>query len=211
VLSCRQRTPRELSFLVEKNDEDQKIEQDGIKPEDKAHKAATKIQASFRGHITRKKLKGEKKGEAQAAEADAGEQKEPAPAADAAAREGDGAAEAAPGAGPQAEEPGAAGDAASEEKKGEGGPGAAPAAEEKAASADTSSSSKADDGLKEEPKPARRALPPATAAARHLPRCRGRRRRPASHGASVDETKPKESARQDEGKEEEREADQEHA
>uniref|UniRef100_A0A3Q3LSU0 Neuromodulin n=1 Tax=Labrus bergylta TaxID=56723 RepID=A0A3Q3LSU0_9LABR len=27
------------------------------KPEDKAHKAATKIQASFRGHITRKKMK----------------------------------------------------------------------------------------------------------------------------------------------------------
>ncbi|KAJ4935519.1 hypothetical protein JOQ06_017051 [Pogonophryne albipinna] len=45
---------------VEKNeDADQKIEQDGTtnKPEDKAHKAATKIQASFRGHITRKKMK----------------------------------------------------------------------------------------------------------------------------------------------------------
>uniref|UniRef100_A0A3Q3W557 Neuromodulin n=1 Tax=Mola mola TaxID=94237 RepID=A0A3Q3W557_MOLML len=45
---------------VEKNEEaDQKIEQDGTinKPEDKAHKAATKIQASFRGHITRKKMK----------------------------------------------------------------------------------------------------------------------------------------------------------
>uniref|UniRef100_A0A3B5KDI4 Neuromodulin n=1 Tax=Takifugu rubripes TaxID=31033 RepID=A0A3B5KDI4_TAKRU len=56
-----------VSFLylqVEKNeDADQKIEQDGTtnKPEDKAHKAATKIQASFRGHITRKKMKdGEK-------------------------------------------------------------------------------------------------------------------------------------------------------
>lgn len=49
---------------MEKNEEaDQKIEQDGTtnKPEDKAHKAATKIQASFRGHITRKKMKdGEK-------------------------------------------------------------------------------------------------------------------------------------------------------
>ncbi|KAJ6662232.1 hypothetical protein lerEdw1_012395 [Lerista edwardsae] len=61
---------------VEKNDDiDQKIEQDGIKPEDKAHKAATKIQASFRGHITRKKLKGEKKGDAQT-DVEAGEKKE---------------------------------------------------------------------------------------------------------------------------------------
>nr|KAF6382022.1 growth associated protein 43 [Pipistrellus kuhlii] len=51
MLCCMRRTKQ-----VEKNDEDQKIEQDGIKPEDKAHKAATKIQASFRGHITRKKL-----------------------------------------------------------------------------------------------------------------------------------------------------------
>uniref|UniRef100_A0AAY4B5L5 Neuromodulin n=1 Tax=Denticeps clupeoides TaxID=299321 RepID=A0AAY4B5L5_9TELE len=43
---------------VEKNeDADLKIEQDGNKPEDKAHKAATKIQASFRGHIIRKKMK----------------------------------------------------------------------------------------------------------------------------------------------------------
>lgn len=53
-----------LDLQVEKNEEaDQKIEQDGTtnKPEDKAHKAATKIQASFRGHITRKKMKdGEK-------------------------------------------------------------------------------------------------------------------------------------------------------
>ncbi|KAG5837273.1 hypothetical protein ANANG_G00237540 [Anguilla anguilla] len=47
---------------VEKNeDADLKIEQDANKPEDKAHKAATKIQASFRGHIIRKKLKDEKK------------------------------------------------------------------------------------------------------------------------------------------------------
>lgn len=58
---------------VEKNeDADQKIEQDGTtnKPEDKAHKAATKIQASFRGHITRKKMKGdeeEKDGDSPAA------------------------------------------------------------------------------------------------------------------------------------------------
>lgn len=64
-------------WKVEKNDDiDQKIEQDGIKPEDKAHKAATKIQASFRGHITRKKLKGEKKGDGQTIDAEAGEKKE---------------------------------------------------------------------------------------------------------------------------------------
>uniref|UniRef100_A0ACB8FH36 Uncharacterized protein n=1 Tax=Sphaerodactylus townsendi TaxID=933632 RepID=A0ACB8FH36_9SAUR len=63
--------------MVEKNDDiDQKIEQDGIKPEEKAHKAATKIQASFRGHITRKKLKGEKKGDAQTIDGEAGEKKE---------------------------------------------------------------------------------------------------------------------------------------
>ncbi|CAB1347686.1 unnamed protein product [Coregonus sp. 'balchen'] len=44
--------------LVEKNEEaDQEIKQDEKKPEDKAHKAATKIQASFRGHILRKKMK----------------------------------------------------------------------------------------------------------------------------------------------------------
>lgn len=47
---------------VEKNEEaDQEIKQDGNKPEETVHKAATKIQASFRGHITRKKMKdGEK-------------------------------------------------------------------------------------------------------------------------------------------------------
>ncbi|XP_043929060.1 neuromodulin [Protopterus annectens] len=56
MLCCMRRTKQ-----VEKNeDADQKIDQDTNKPEDKAHKAATKIQASFRGHITRKKLKGEK-------------------------------------------------------------------------------------------------------------------------------------------------------
>uniref|UniRef100_A0A3B3V2S0 Neuromodulin n=1 Tax=Poecilia latipinna TaxID=48699 RepID=A0A3B3V2S0_9TELE len=63
-----------LASQVEKNeDADQKIEQDGTpnKPEDKAHKAATKIQASFRGHITRKKMKDgeeEKDGDSPAAE-----------------------------------------------------------------------------------------------------------------------------------------------
>uniref|UniRef100_A0A8P0SFM9 Neuromodulin n=1 Tax=Canis lupus familiaris TaxID=9615 RepID=A0A8P0SFM9_CANLF len=161
---------------VEKNDEDQKIEQDGIKPEDKAHKAATKIQASFRGHITRKKLKGEKKGDAQAAEAEAKE-KDEAPVADGLEKkEGEGAtpSEAAPASGPKPEEPGKAGETPSEEKKGEGAPDAAteqgapqaPApSEEKAGSAETESatkastdnspSSKAEDApAKEEPKQA---------------------------------------------------------
>ncbi|MED6286459.1 hypothetical protein CHARACLAT_006296 [Characodon lateralis] len=69
MLCCIRRTKP-----VEKNeDADQKIEQDGTpnKPEDKAHKAATKIQASFRGHITRKKMKDgeeEKEGDSPAAE-----------------------------------------------------------------------------------------------------------------------------------------------
>lgn len=64
---------------MEKNEEaDQKIEQDGTtnKPEDKAHKAATKIQASFRGHITRKKMKDgeeEKEGDSPAAAEEATE------------------------------------------------------------------------------------------------------------------------------------------
>lgn len=64
---------------MEKNEEaDQKIEQDGTtnKPEDKAHKAATKIQASFRGHITRKKMKDgeeEKEGDTPAATEEATE------------------------------------------------------------------------------------------------------------------------------------------
>ncbi|MBV96111.1 Neuromodulin, partial [Eschrichtius robustus] len=162
--------------LVEKNDEDQKIEQDGIKPEDKAHKAATKIQASFRGHITRKKLKGEKKGDTPAAEAEANE-KDQAPVTDGAEKkEGEGStpAEAAPAAGPKPEDTGKAGETPSEEQKGEGAPDAAteqaaPQApdpsEEKAGSAETESatkastdnspSSKAEDApAKEEPKQA---------------------------------------------------------
>uniref|UniRef100_A0A673ZKP0 Neuromodulin n=1 Tax=Salmo trutta TaxID=8032 RepID=A0A673ZKP0_SALTR len=53
MLCCIRRTKP-----VEKNEEaDQEIKQDEKKPEDKAHKAATKIQASFRGHILRKKMK----------------------------------------------------------------------------------------------------------------------------------------------------------
>ncbi|KAM4796762.1 neuromodulin [Rhinophrynus dorsalis] len=64
MLCCMRRTKQ-----VEKNEDgDQKIEQDANKPEDKAHKAATKIQASFRGHIIRKKLKGDKKGDENAEE-----------------------------------------------------------------------------------------------------------------------------------------------
>ncbi|XP_053311407.1 neuromodulin isoform X2 [Spea bombifrons] len=66
MLCCMRRTKQ-----VEKNEDgDQKIEQDANKPEDKAHKAATKIQASFRGHIIRKKLKGgDKKGDENTGEA----------------------------------------------------------------------------------------------------------------------------------------------
>ncbi|KAL0972750.1 hypothetical protein UPYG_G00194330 [Umbra pygmaea] len=61
MLCCIRRTKP-----VEKNeDADQEIKQDEKKPEDKAHKAATKIQASFRGHIIRKKMKdGEEEEEA---------------------------------------------------------------------------------------------------------------------------------------------------
>ncbi|XP_004835737.1 neuromodulin isoform X1 [Heterocephalus glaber] len=262
MLCCMRRTKQ-----VEKNDEDQKIEQDGIKPEDKAHKAATKIQASFRGHITRKKLKGEKKGEAQAAEAEEQEKKEDAPVADGVAKkegEGPATAEVTKGVGPKSEQPGKAGDAASEEKgKGEGAPDAAPgqaapqAAEEKAGSVETESaakaspdnlpSSKAEDGpAKEEPKQADVPAAVTAAAAATTPAAEDAAAKATAQpptdtaessqaeekldlespaeGATagngitlvpsaeaVDETKPKESARQDEGKEEEREADQEHA
>lgn len=164
-----------FSTKVEKNDEDQKIEQDGIKPEDKAHKAATKIQASFRGHITRKKLKGEKKGEA--AEAEVSEKKDEVPVADGVEKkEGEGltTTEAASTTGPKPEETGKAGETPAEEKKAESAPDAAaeqaapqaPApSEEKASSAETESatkastdnspSSKAEDApAKEEPKQA---------------------------------------------------------
>ncbi|XP_004675256.1 PREDICTED: neuromodulin [Condylura cristata] len=240
MLCCMRRTKQ-----VEKNDEDQKIEQDGIKPEDKAHKAATKIQASFRGHITRKKLKGEKKGDAQTAEAEANEKKAEAPLADGVEKKEDGQAttEAAPATGPKPEETGKEGEIPSEEKKGEGAPDAAtekaaPQAaapsEEKAGSAETESatkastdnspSSKAEDGpAKEEPKQAD--VPAAVTAAAATPSAedaatKGTAQPPTETEESsqaeekidaVDETKPKESARQDEGKGEDREADQEHA
>ncbi|XP_015499275.1 neuromodulin [Parus major] len=110
------------SSKVEKNEDgDQKIEQDGIKPEDKAHKAATKIQASFRGHITRKKLKGEKKGDAPASETDAADKKEEGPAGGAAENkesEAPAATEAADSA--QQEEGSKDSSAPAEEKKGDG-------------------------------------------------------------------------------------------
>uniref|UniRef100_A0ABI7XQA4 Neuromodulin n=1 Tax=Felis catus TaxID=9685 RepID=A0ABI7XQA4_FELCA len=238
-----------VDFLgqVEKNDEDQKIEQDGIKPEDKAHKAATKIQASFRGHITRKKLKGEKKGDAQAAEAE-GNEKDEAPVADGVEKkEGEGPTptDGAPASGPKAEETGKAGETPSEEKKGEGTPDAAteqaaPQApvpsEEKAGSAETESatkastdnspSSKAEDApAKEEPKQADVPAAVTAAAAATTPAAEDAAAKATAQPPTdavessqaeekieaVDETKPKESARQDEGKGEEREADQEHA
>uniref|UniRef100_A0A2K5QTU8 Neuromodulin C-terminal domain-containing protein n=1 Tax=Cebus imitator TaxID=2715852 RepID=A0A2K5QTU8_CEBIM len=152
----------------------QKIEQDGTKPEDKAHKAATKIQASFRGHITRKKLKGEKKDDAQAAEADASKKKDEAPVADGVEKKGEGptTTEAAPGTGSKPDETGKAGETPSEEEKGEGDaateqaiPQAPESSEEKASSAETENattastdnlpSSKAEDApAKEEPKQA---------------------------------------------------------
>ncbi|XP_010386919.1 neuromodulin isoform X1 [Rhinopithecus roxellana] len=228
---------------VEKNDEDQKIEQDGIKPEDKAHKAATKIQASFRGHITRKKLKGEKKDDAQAAEAEANK-KDEAPIADGVEKKGEGTAatEAAPATGSKPDEAGKAGETPSEEKKGEGdaateqaAPQAPASSEEKAGSAETESatkastdnspSSKAEDApAKEEPKqadvPAAVTAAAATTPAAEDAAAKATAQPPTETGESsqaeenieaVDETKPKESARQDEGKEEEPEADQEHA
>ncbi|ELK18188.1 Neuromodulin [Pteropus alecto] len=242
--------PHLQGLRVEKNDEDQKIEQDGIKPEDKAHKAATKIQASFRGHITRKKLKGEKKGDAQAAEAEVSEKKDEVPVADGVEKkEGEGVTttEAAPTTGPKPEETGKAGATPAEEKKTESAPDAAaeqaapqaPApSEEKASSAETESATKAstdnspsskaeDASAKEEPKQADvpAAVTAAAAAAATTPAAedaatKATAQPPTETSESsqaeekieaVDETKPKESARQDEGKGEEREADQEHA
>lgn len=170
------------SSKAEKNEDgDQKIEQDGIKPEDKAHKAATKIQASFRGHITRKKLKGEKKGDAPASETDATDKKEEGPASGAAENkesEAPAATEAATADSAQQEEGSKDSSAPVEEKKGDGAAdtgseqpapqAATPAAssEEKSAAAperesatkastDNSPSSKADEAQdKEEPKQA---------------------------------------------------------
>ncbi|XP_065498225.1 neuromodulin [Caloenas nicobarica] len=148
------------SSKVEKNEDgDQKIEQDGIKPEDKAHKAATKIQASFRGHITRKKLKGEKKGDALASESDAADKKEEGPAGGAAENkesEAPAATEAAAADSAQLEEGSKDSSAPAEEKKGDGAAdtgseqpapqAATPAAsseEKPAAAAETESATKA--------------------------------------------------------------------
>ncbi|KAM5334895.1 neuromodulin-like [Glossophaga mutica] len=171
MLCCMRRTKQ-----VEKNNEDQKIKQDGIRLKDKALKAMTKFQASFCGHRIRKKLKGEKKGDAQAAEAEMSEKKEDVPAAGGTEKkEGEGptTTEAVPATGPKPEEPSKAGETPSKEKKGEGvsdvaaeqvaarPPPQAPApsatsAETKSttkASTDNSPSSKAEDApAKEEPK-----------------------------------------------------------
>ncbi|RLV98923.1 hypothetical protein DV515_00010268 [Chloebia gouldiae] len=112
---------KEDACRVEKNEDgDQKIEQDGIKPEDKAHKAATKIQASFRGHITRKKLKGEKKGDAPASETDAADKKEEGPAAENKESEAPAATEAAAADSAQQEEGSKDSSVPGEEKKGDG-------------------------------------------------------------------------------------------
>ncbi|CAO2613005.1 Gap43 [Lemmus lemmus] len=221
MLCCMRRTKQ-----VEKNDEDQKIKQDGVKPEDKAHKAATKIQASFRGHITRKKLRGEKMGDAPAAEAEANEKKDDAPVVDGVEnKEGDGPAttDASSATSPKAHEP-------SKEKKGEGN--VAPS-EEKAGSAETESATKvttdkltilkAEDGpAKEEPKQAH--VPAAvTDAAATTPAAEdaatkeaqppmetAESRQAEGEKEAVDEAKPKESAQHDKGKKRP-EADQEHA
>ncbi|XP_040127073.2 neuromodulin [Ictidomys tridecemlineatus] len=150
--------------------EDQKIEQDRIKPEDRAQRAATQIQARFRGYLTRKRLRGEKKGDAQAAEAKAKEKEEGAPAADGVGtEEAQGpAAEEVPATGPEAQEPGKAGDTPSQEKQAQGAPDGAleqaatpaPAPSEEMdgsaeMSADNSPSSRAEDvPAKEEPQPA---------------------------------------------------------
>ncbi|XP_009810531.2 neuromodulin [Gavia stellata] len=148
------------SSKVEKNEDgDQKIEQDGIKPEDKAHKAATKIQASFRGHITRKKLKGEKKGDAPASETDAADKKEEGPAGGAAENkesEAPTATEAAAADSAQLEEGSKDSSVPVEEKKGDGAADtgseqpapqaatpAAPLEEKPAAAAETESATKA--------------------------------------------------------------------
>ncbi|KAM4804373.1 neuromodulin-like [Urocitellus parryii] len=122
MLSCLRTKP------VGKIAEDQKIEQDRIKPEDGAQRAATKIQARFRGYLTRKRLRGEKKGDAQAAEAKAKEKEEGAPAADGVGTEAaqGPAAEEVPATGPEAEEPRKAGDTPSQEKQAEGAPDGAP-------------------------------------------------------------------------------------
>lgn len=134
MLCCIRRTKP-----VEKTEEaDQEIKQDGTKPEDKAHKAATKIQASFRGHIIRKKMKDDDKEEdSPAAEAKAedneGEKKEEEKAASPTADKQD--------------------EAAKEEEKAKS-PINSPAAEESKAEAPATSPSEPKKDVKEEPKEA---------------------------------------------------------
>ncbi|KFV46959.1 hypothetical protein N341_10679, partial [Tyto alba] len=190
------------SSKVEKNEDgDQKIEQDGIKPEDKAHKAATKIQASFRGHITRKKLKGEKKGDAPASETDAADKKEEGPAGGEAGKKETPAAS-------SEEKPAAAAETESATK----------------ASTDNSPSLKADEAQdKEEPKQAdvpaadttattTPAAEDATAKATVQPQMETVESSQTEEKTdAVEETKPTESAQQEEVKEEESKADQENA
>ncbi|XP_009328734.1 PREDICTED: neuromodulin [Pygoscelis adeliae] len=233
-------TPSALwKWQVEKNEDgDQKIEQDGIKPEDKAHKAATKIQASFRGHITRKKLKGEKKGDAPASETDAADKKEEGPAGGAAENkesEAPTATEAAAADRAQLEEGSKDSSVPAEEKKAaatpaasseENPPPAAAAETESAtkASTDNSPSLKADEAQdKEEPKQAD--VPAADTTATTTPAAEDATAKATAQPQmetvessqteektdAVEETKPTESAQQEEVKEEESKADQENA
>lgn len=123
---------------VEKTEEaDQEIKQDGTKPEDKAHKAATKIQASFRGHIIRKKMKDDDK-------------EEDSPAADAKAEENEGEKkEEEKAASPTAEKQD---EAAKEEEKAKS-PTNSPAVEESKAEAPATSPSEPNQDVKEAEKP----------------------------------------------------------
>uniref|UniRef100_A0A8D0G4W7 Neuromodulin n=1 Tax=Sphenodon punctatus TaxID=8508 RepID=A0A8D0G4W7_SPHPU len=249
--------PLFLFLKVEKNDDiDQKIEQDGIKPEDKAHKAATKIQASFRGHITRKKLKVEKNGDVPNADAEAAEKKKEEALADGVAENKESnspaATEAALSESAKTEEGSKDGGAPAEEKQGEGTADAgsekpaaqattpaasledkpAPAATETEsatkASTDNSPSLKADEAqVKEEPKQAdvpaavttaTTAAEDATTKATAQPQTETVESSQTEEktvkqrlGNAVEETKPSESAQQEEVKEDESKADQENA
>jgi hypothetical protein len=233
MLCCMRRSKQ-----VEKNDEDQKIEEDGINPEDKAHKAATRIQASFRGHTTRKKLQGEKKGDA--AEAEGTRRMKPPWLMAWRRREKARPPLRRPGHRPKAKDSGPAGDAPSRRRRG-GRPDAAPdprpprllrPQRRRPALLTRKVPLQFPLTTRRPPRPKmsqpRRSLNNPTCLLLSLllspPRCRGRCRQghsPASETAessqaeektdAEDGTRPKESARQDEGKEEDREADQEHA
>lgn len=123
---------------VEKTEEaDQEIKQDGTKPEDKAHKAATKIQASFRGHIIRKKMKDDDK-------------EEDSPAAEAKAEDNEGEKKEEKATSPTVDKQD---EAAKEEEKAKS-PTNSPAAEESKAEAPATSPSEPKKDVKEEPKEA---------------------------------------------------------